>query len=707
MVSGGKPNQSTSIPLTHEIVQALPKGLPAIIEAQEAIDPSLKARSGTDEKANFFTECDVIRAWENRCNDEIQSHDMKWTFVNHSAPDQPVYSPVAYWLLVNYAQDGIPTEKPSFEAVSWPPFVTALKEAELLYAPSPAVSIQSDDSMSDGPSSPASAQSGEIPEESTSNQMMRRNTNRRKRRLNFEIEDVPFTPPRKRNRARRDSLESDEPGTPPRKALETAAKRRALTYFNRMSARELYRFNVTTICIRTLRGGVQGSLDWCCIRSLLPIHHDEELLEHCWTYNMQKHDSEIQTLTESFQEKYLAALQDDQVPTVDFENLQATDWGGIVTWALKALDTRVGQVNLPTTRADLLTKHDLSHDETPSIRSVFQTFKSVGYFEREELYRDLVFGDRSRQKSVSDGASMSSDRVSRLRSLVISLVFGSGDQELQHLIDTKFYSVAPNERAAELLMQPIIEQLRKDQLIAKRSGGPPMKGLREFTVAMKFFSHFGEKYCLVTADLLRDAARYKLVLDELLARGEPLEIPKTETIGAGQMLAMMQLLGMGMIEVEPSSDIPNSRYGADWQHVGYQSKDLGRGQLRFGVVISKSEDYVFGDVFGKRLSVDLPAGNKNNPLETPVWVEVHGKVALEIWEMVLGSVVGLISSRPGVSPHEISKSLGDAVGAWEVQLMLTWAEQAGFVQKSRSGRGWETKEWWWLCLGTGDVADEF
>ncbi len=703
---------------THEIIPdksrfTLPKNLKslsAIIEFQNATHEIEKVDSGAAEGSRFFLECDIVEAWERRCQHAIQASDMEWTFINHSTKRYNPVPAIAYWLLVDVNRNGMLTERPSFENESWPPFIATIQETAGQDAPSPSASIQY-------------VHSEELVTSATPQRVTREKTGtRRKRKLSDVLDFVPSTPKRpKRTRTRTSKAEPivlpkqdavTEVVTALPQPVQKARKAQAPSHLKKLSADELYQFTITVICVRTLTGGIERHADWSIVNFLMPKERDKKLLEDCWTVNLDKHKSDIRALTESFQEKYLEALELGDVPTVNFEDLLATDWRGIVSWALKALNPAVAAdskkvLELPATRSEFFSKHKIHLNDTPSIRSIYHPTK-IDKAEREGLHKATIFGTSLPPLLSPVQRSASADEISKLRSLLLSLIICPEDRYSTPLGVGKFYSTAPTENEVEQLMRPVHEQLEeKDRYVALRPGAQKPQGLRRWCVTPKFYEQFGEKNCLITAAMLKDAAKYKaVVLDEMFAKAAELEIPKSSRVRAGEMLSIMQLLGMGMIEVRPGADIPNSRYGVDWQRVGYQTSRLEKAQFGFGVAVRKTDRYVFGDVVGKRVAVDLPRGDRDDPTGTPIWVDVHGKVVREIWEMVLGSAIGIVSMRPGVDAEEISKSLGNAVGAWEVEVLLNWAEKAGFIKKTRSGSGWKTREWWWMCLGRGAEDDD-
>ena len=87
----------------------------------------------------------------------------------------------------------------------------------------------------------------------------------------------------------------------------------------------------------------------------------------------------------------------------------------------------------------------------------------------------------------------------------------------------------------------------------------------------------------------------------------------------------------------------------------------------------------------------------------PAWCDITGTVKQHVWEIMLAAVIGIVSIKPGASPTEISRTMSSVLTEGDIELILEWAKEAGFVTKSPSNKGGETRVWWWLCLGRGEV----
>ena len=109
----------------------------------------------------------------------------------------------------------------------------------------------------------------------------------------------------------------------------------------------------------------------------------------------------------------------------------------------------------------------------------------------------------------------------------------------------------------------------------------------------------------------------------------------------------------------------------------------------------------------------------------PVWRNIHGNLQPQMWESALAAVLGIVATRPGVSADEIFWMTKPALGIVEVECLLEWAGEAGFVirqccagvgerrgaamgeecieddttEEEREGpAGWTVTEWWWMAL---------
>ena len=168
----------------------------------------------------------------------------------------------------------------------------------------------------------------------------------------------------------------------------------------------------------------------------------------------------------------------------------------------------------------------------------------------------------------------------------------------------------------------------------------------------------------------------------------------------GVMVSILNLVSQGQIQLQPGADVPNSRYGIDWKNVGYQTKLIDKNKIAFSTVLQPTAAYILGDPILSDRNITVPRGDGDQPNgRIPLWIDINGSLQTERWETVLAAVLGLLSIRPGVDARELAHVLDWALTPWEIDLVLDWSKDLGLARQTRSGKGWDTLEWWWMALG--------
>lgn len=100
-----------------------------------------------------------------------------------------------------------------------------------------------------------------------------------------------------------------------------------------------------------------------------------------------------------------------------------------------------------------------------------------------------------------------------------------------------------------------------------------------------------------------------------------------------------------------------------------------------------------------RQSTEIPRGEidaEDGMGRIPVWFNINHQFMPAIWDLVIGAIIGIISVRPGLPGTEIVRSLGWALPLYDVELVLQYLLDCALISKVYNG--WETTEWWWMCL---------
>ena len=670
-----------------------------ILEAQASYDLKLRPRPHGNPMERAFDKVDIVWAWEERVEEDMDGIDHEGHMINHVAVVDPDLSaPLSTWSLVSFSEDGemAELEHPTFE--SWPRFVKALVEAakpvimpvELVKPaaiprrprprkerPAPkkrgAEEITIDDNSIDDEEPLVTKR----PERSTAGRRRRQSSD-----TSIDSFDAEFSVLR---RTKNKTAQSARKPTLPI-----------------LSDDEAYDLSLAVTVIRTLAGGIKKTIPWPLVQSLFPDMPLEHLQQY-WQAICNVHYTKIQITASHFQETYLSALENNEVPTINFDNLTTTDWPTIITWAKSILLTAPPPPKQPeppkidfTTRTSLLSTHTLTYRQRAPLHEVLATKTTASTWRREGVASTHVFGIPL-LPTHSPAVPTPSD-LSLARSAILSTLLTPTAHFSPHMAAARLTALAPDPTASESLVRSALDSLIRDKLIVRRTKTAGEVGVRTYCVSDIFTSLFARG---VNVEMLRVANAYKVeVLDRAFGRAEVLRLGKERMMEDGEMVCLLGLMGRGLVTVRAGGDLPGGRYGVDWERVGYKVEKIGRLGVGFEVAIEMAEGYVYGVGNDMMVGGEVPIGEEGR---MPVWVGADGNVMKEVWEMILASVLGTISLRPGSGVEEISDGLGNAVGEWEVEMVLTWAQNNGFLRKTRRGKGFDTEDWWWTCVGKGEM----
>ena len=483
---------------------------------------------------------------------------------------------------------------------------------------------------------------------------------------------------------------------------------------------QAHRIGIVFAVVKVLAGGLDRYLDFKLVARLLP-EESETLLRERWKVLSTRYNNDIDALVQDVQIKYLDALADDKVPSVNFDDLQSTNWEGILTWANANINTKNKDLfrEIPPTREELLTLNNVEVTEPPSLRNMYNISLSYTQVSREDAWCSVVLGTVPTVFPKPDGEHIlpkfpqeedeKDIAQARARSWVIAAILTPEQQFSSAYAHQKLLKLAENSRAVDALLAVTMEKLQSDKVvIAKKNGesvvlpeGSVLSGTHGWKVSNKYFDKFDQNR-VITSNMLRKAFKYKFeVLDPAFVKGETVVLPKEPDMEDGEMMAIFNLVSTGMLQIRPGSDVPASRYGLDWEDQGYKTRSMDKNVLSFSIVLQATSTYVQGDPLSAiRSSVPVPRGGIDQADGLgliPAWFDINHDFQQYIWEMIVGAVVGIISVRPGILDVEIIRTLGWVLSRYDLDLILHYLLACTLIQKTYEG--WETTDWWWLALG--------
>ncbi|EXJ78581.1 hypothetical protein A1O1_08982 [Capronia coronata CBS 617.96] len=673
-------------------------------------------QSGDSEWQRFACEVEGVRAWEGQEAESFQLDRFQYAFINHTVPPA-LYSAsvqpgtVEFASLISFDEDGSEVEVPYPPEESWAVFVSALQQ------PPELTSRIAGRHPQEPSTAPPPAKAGRV-----------RRTIRptkRKRLADGEVGDEDtFVPQVKRRKAGVKGSGTPRPRRrlPPAKSDAPTTISRGVQYLRILPEETIYRIAVSVVVVRTLAGGIESYVDWPLVMTLFP-DQEEEFIRRRWKTLLSRYRSDIRGLTENLQWKYLEALEAGDVPSVNFQDLKATDWRGIVDWALNNLDKFNSRHadDLPATRDRLSETVQMAFNEPKRSYHLLTYNANVTNPFKEDVSCSIVFGTRSTlppSATVVPGLHYApryelgnADADLRLaRSWVFATSLTPESRFDPSATHAKLSTLASTPEECEALLSRAVRVLREEKLLqpAHRPSGQ-VSSVRGWEGSRKLFELFEERR-MINVNMLRRAVTYKLaILDEAFQKGESVVVEKQSIVDDGDMVAILNLTAAGQITAKPGTDVPDSRYGIDHERIGYRTRNMDKKLLNFSAVLVPTEAYVFGNPRHEQgRQPPIPRGQADEPKgHIPPWIDIHGNVQPALWEMFLVGVIGLIVQLPGVTSVDISRALGYALDHTEVELILDWCIQEGFAQMDMKSKGYETTEDWWWCIATGHGEHEF
>lgn len=651
----------------------------------------------------FACEIEGVRAWEEQKPDSFLSTRSKYAFINHSIPpvllkDVSHTVPAEFAKLVEFGDGGSEMEVDYPPTESWPAFVSVLQKSPEDVSRIAGVALDGTKPML-------------LPSKKST---VRRSTRAPKRKAQTQDYDSAI----EQRPKRRKRVVGGATAGPSRRTGRTSLTRTP-RYLQTLPEEMIYRIAISVVVVRTLAGGIESFIDWPLVMTMFPGER-EDFIKDRWKTLFTRYNADIRGLTENLQWKYLRALEAGEVASVNFQDIKTTDWRGIVEWALKNLDKfNAKQIeDLPESREELLDDYNVELGEPRHYYSLLSYNNVATGPTRDDIAGSVVFGTTHLPLS-SDAQALTSavsvleyaprheldaaDPDVRLaKSWVLATILTPESSFNSSLARAKLSTLVADPSDCESLLARAAKLLQEDKLIqksVKERASEELSSVRTWEGHRKLFERFEDRR-MINATMLRRAIGYKLdIIDEAFSSGQTILFDKDGIVQDGEMVAVLNLMAMGQIRPKPGADVPRTRYGLDWERVGYRSKNMDKKLLSFSVEIMPTERYVQGDPRAEGRKLPIPRGDADAPRSfIPPWIDIHGNIQMSLWEMFLVGVVGMVVQMPGASALDISRVFGGALDQDTVELILGWCVQGGFAKMDTRSRGYETTEWWWLCL---------
>lgn len=476
--------------------------------------------------------------------------------------------------------------------------------------------------------------------------------------------------------------------------------------------------------VRTLVGGMQQNIDWVLVAQALPPDYTQEAIHKEWEKVRKSYANQVQHIESEFQTLFLKAYSEDLVPPIDYDNLQAYDWAWLVEWTITNLGRLLDEaLDLPSDRGRLHELFDLSTGEDPNLNGYYEFDNYITVVKREAILHKKAWV-RPLNPRPSNLALGGGGPAAKVEMIEVAKTW------IRAVMVTKAESYTPRFAADQLSRFPdgiqhaALAQMLADHILMQENKGRTIPG-RNYDLNDQYLRPLRKK---IEAATFRKAPLFKHQIDETLAaahhhnggdgegEGEKGEIIFPYMADDAFAMAVYNMHAHGRISLRAKNP-PCEPWGMGGVRE-YKTRCIDKKRFLFDVGVRATSTYIQGNPLAPLppppTPFPFPASNpphattldpRDTHTKIPLWIDLHGGVVTELWELCLAATVAVVAVRPGASAATIEECLGGCLGGWELGLLVRWCVQAGVFRwvdedgGNGEGRGVTTGEWWWLCFG--------
>jgi len=455
------------------------------------------------------------------------------------------------------------------------------------------------------------------------------------------------------------------------------------------------------IVVTTLLGGVDRVVDWGLMLRLMPDQTISQL-RHYWCSLKKDRMSTIVSLTEKFRVAFLRAYENGELPPLDYNNVLAYDWKGLIKWTtqLDGIERR----ELPASREELdkhfrVAKFEHGNREWREAffhpqRSIFNKFQDAT---SEALA--LPVDDDVRDCDRGRYTGLSTDMIVAMawtRSLCVTPVEAYSAEMVLHRRNSLFPQYSKTE-ITELIMKGV-DALQRDGVISKSSS--KWSNGRRWRFNTRVLDAL-EKHA--QQEKFVKAAQFKRELDAAFRAGETKRV--TYITNDGMIMALLNMQAHGRVRIETTGQ-PKVPMGHEPGN--YETRKYTKKYLHFRLDVVPTETYLYDSPTNPDEPDDLaalrariratppPTQGPNGAI--PVWCDVFNKVDAERWLKYLSAVLITLASRGSMGAQELVKTLKPVIMLFEAEMILEWCQRLGVVGSQMDGLAAGVREWWWVVV---------
>lgn len=458
----------------------------------------------------------------------------------------------------------------------------------------------------------------------------------------------------------------------------------------------LRKIMLAIVAVRVLTGGTDARhVDWDLVAACFPGHDADALIDRAQSI-LRRSRLQIIKMQHDFQESFLEAYGNDEVPPINYEDLENYPWPRLIEWANFQLEFSTSEraPSLPATRRQFDKIFELREEPIPTADEIFTTTMGMTVNYR----RDVMVRTPFAVKVDRDEKAEQSQRQKQLKWEEVTKSYARANIVTPEDTYDPVKSKIILERFGDHRIHSAVETLVRDRIIGQSNRGRITPG-RNYDITDHLLRQLNRRR-LIECGILKDAARFKVsMLDFKLQNNNTTEVQYNAE--DGHILAILNLFANGRIQMSPRG-APRDKFGL--VDDGYLTRQMDKTKLRFSIDVKATGSYISGNPI-KDLAASIPppslsSSEEGVPQKIPLWMDLNGHLVEPLWEMGIASVLGCVALREGLSSQGISSMIKPAMAAWEIEAMLCWLADVGVAEGVESGseKRWKVREWWWMVL---------
>ncbi|EMC98106.1 hypothetical protein BAUCODRAFT_32108 [Baudoinia panamericana UAMH 10762] len=475
--------------------------------------------------------------------------------------------------------------------------------------------------------------------------------------------------------------------------------------------------------VRTLCSGLEQRYQvWEPVAHALSYRYDLDALKNRWAWIKKSRGADMLALQAALRDPFLAAYEKGEVPHMDFQNLSSTDWPALVEWAKISVlpsvmakqstsfsTTSPQSMDLPASRVNL--------DRAFSIESQWYSgLDSNAFFD--------CITDKSRKDvalKFAHGETLAHPEESRSALAADKTLLKSWCRAIAMTPESSYNVNAAAQRInlfpASAVRDALTELVQED-ILRKEKEGRQLPG-RNYLLSQKAIRQF-KRWPADETTYLREiaAARHRILL-QLVQHGTlQLDYHTKDP----DVVVLTNMVAQGLVNVNsrlpPITDDYNapfprlSVWGVDEIQYLYNTHNLKADRLRFPVEYHTTTLFTANHgLKSEPVPIHPPTVEGEPGLRLPLWVDIHGVLIDDVWDMVVRSVLHCLVYRPGSTAQAIQNAHEGKLWVWEIDLVVQWMRTVGLAIDFGPGTeengvwrgGWRATEWWY-CAFVPEIA---